>query len=224
MKAVSVILLAGGKGSRMNSTIPKQYLKLKDKPIVNYSYERLLTLPNLKEMIVVCEDQYHSFFEVPTHIPLKFALPGKRRQDSVYNGLHKVSSDTNLVCIHDGARPFLNKTFVLEAIHQASIHGASSLAVPLKNTVKEVNADGFVLQTLDRTKLFEIQTPQVIEYELLKRAFLYNHNNNNIDVTDDTSLVEHLNEPVKLVLSSYQNIKITTAEDLNLAEKILDSF
>ena len=222
MKAISVILLAGGKGSRMNSSIPKQYLKLREKPIVSYSYELLLTLPNLKEMIVVCENEYQSFFENPSNIPLKFALPGKRRQDSVFNGLQKVSRDTHLVCIHDSARPFLNKTFVLEAIHQASIHGASSLAVPLKYTVKEVDEDGLVLKTLDRTKLFEIQTPQIIEYELLKRSFL-NNQETNIDVTDDTSLVEHLDKPVKLVLSSYQNIKITTAEDLKLAENILDS-
>lgn len=223
MKAISVILLAGGKGSRMKSSIPKQYLMLREKPIVSYCYELLLTLPNLKEMIVVCENEYQFFFDNPTHIPLKFALPGKRRQDSVYNGLQKVSYDTDLVCIHDGARPFLDKTFVLEAIHQASLHGASTLAVPLKNTIKEVDADGFVIKTLDRTKLFEIQTPQIIEYKLLKRAFLHNHENN-IDVTDDTSLVEHLEKPVKLVLSSYQNIKITTPDDLKLAEKILDSF
>lgn len=222
MKTLSVILLAGGRGTRMNSSIPKQYLNLKDKPIVSYSYELLLTLPHLKEIIVVCENEYQSFFEAPTQIPLRFALPGKRRQDSVYNGLQKVSDDTDLVCIHDGARPFLNKTFVLEAIHQASIHGASSLAVPLKYTVKEVNPEGFVLKTLDRSTLFEIQTPQIIDYDLLRRAFLHNIENN-IEVTDDTSLVEHLDKPVKLVLSSYQNIKITTKEDLEIAEKILDS-
>lgn len=222
MKNLSVILLAGGKGTRMNSTIPKQYLTLNGKPIVSYSFELLKTLPNLKEIIVVCEESYLSFFETASSIPVLFALPGLRRQDSVYNGLQKVSGDTDLVCIHDGARPFLDKSCVLEAIKEAILHGASALAVPVNSTIKEVNDHGLVTRTLERSNLFEIQTPQIIEFQLLKKSFK-KCIEMDWNVTDDVSLVEQFGKPVKLVLSTYQNIKITTSNDLAIASNILET-
>lgn len=221
MKSVSVILLAGGKGTRMRSAIPKQFLPLRGKRIVNYSFDLLKTLPHVKEIIVVCDPLYYPYFETIDGVKLCFASPGLRRQDSVYNGFKEVSENAELVLIHDGARPFLNKNFVLEAISQAAIHGAATLATPLKFTVKEASVDGFIKKTLNRSSLFEIQTPQIIKRELLARGFAL-ANQTNLEVTDDVSLVECLQLPVKLVMSSYQNIKITTQEDLAHAEMILD--
>lgn len=219
---VSVILLSGGKGSRMNTPMPKQYLELQGKPIILYSFDFFKDLPNIKEIIVVCEPSYQYLFKAPKNIHLKFALPGPRRQDSVFNGLQLASINSDLICIHDGARPFLNEADVNKAIKEALTHGASTLGVPLKFTVKEVDANGFIKQTLDRSKLFEIQTPQIIRKDLLKKSFAY-ANDNKLEVTDDVSLVELLNEQVVVVLGSYQNIKITTKEDLAYAKNIVKS-
>ncbi len=218
--SVSVILLAGGKGSRMNSHIPKQFLELQRKPIILHSFEFFLSLPNIKEIIVVCEPSYQSLFEKPNTISLKFALPGYRRQDSVFNGLQQACIHSTLICIHDGARPFLNELHVKTAFEEALAHGASTLAVPLKFTVKENDTNGFIKKTLDRSKLFEIQTPQIIRQDLLASGFAF-ANEHNLEVTDDVSLIELLKKPVKLVTGSYQNIKITTKEDLSHAESII---
>jgi 2-C-methyl-D-erythritol 4-phosphate cytidylyltransferase len=222
MKSLSVILLAGGKGSRMNSETPKQYLNLRGKAIINYSFEILKTISEVKEIIVVCNEEYQHLF-TSEKVKLKFATPGIRRQDSVYSGFKKVSDDAEFVLIHDGARPFLNKTHVEQTIEQAHLHGAATLAIPLKFTVKLGNSDGTINKTLDRESLFEIQTPQIIRKSLLKDGFK-NAIEHDLEVTDDVSLIEHLNLPVKLVMASYQNIKITTREDLLLAETILDNW
>lgn len=216
MSKVSVILLSGGVGTRMNAIKPKQYLELCGKPIISYSFDFFKSLPNIDEIIVVCDPLYHDFFIEDNEVSIKFALPGKRRQDSLYNGLQEVADEANLVVIHDGARPFLSITFVSEAINQAFVHGASTVAVPLKFTVKEVD-NGFIKKTLDRSCLLEVQTPQVIKKDLLKEGFKFVQEHQ-IEVTDDVSLVECMQKPVKFVMGSYQNIKITTEEDLMLAK------
>jgi len=223
MKQLSVILLAGGIGSRMNSPIPKQFLMLQGKRIVNYSYDFFKNLGNIHEIIVVCDPSFRSYFEENEHVKLKFALPGTRRQDSVFNGLSQVSENSDFVMIHDGARPFLNKKIVEMGINEAILHGAATLATPLKFTVKQAGPNGLIKKTLDRSTLFEIQTPQIIKTEKLKQGFKVSHETN-IEVTDDVSLIELLGLPVKLVMSSYQNIKITTRDDLSLAEKILETY
>jgi 2-C-methyl-D-erythritol 4-phosphate cytidylyltransferase len=221
MTHLTIILLAGGKGSRMNSETPKQFMPLRGKTLITYSLEVLKSIPNVKEIIIVCSDQFRDFFSrYSSDIRIKFATPGLRRQDSVYNGLKISTEDTDYVLIHDGARPFIKRDEVLEVIEQAILHGAATLSTPLKFTVKEKNADNFINKTLNRESLCEIQTPQVIKKNLLKTGF-ENAHKHNIEVTDDVSVVEHLT-CVKLVMGSYQNIKITTPEDLSLAENFLN--
>jgi len=218
---VCTILLAGGVGTRMQNSIPKQFLTLHEKQIARYSFDLFLSLPCINEIVIVCDPQYRQHFDwgdSATH--LTFSLPGERRQDSVYNGFLSMHSNPDLVCIHDAARPFITQNIVLKVLQSAAEHGAATAAVPMKFTIKESNPHGFVNKTLDRSKLWEIQTPQAIKPSLLKQGFTIARQKN-LTVTDDVSLVELCNLPVKLVEGFYENLKITTPDDLAIAENIL---
>lgn len=214
MRKTSVILLAGGTGKRMSASLPKQYLPLKDKPIVRYSLDLFLSMPCFDEYIIVCDPLYQIYFQDQN---VKFALPGNRRQDSVFNGLQKVHPDSEYVCIHDSARPFISKEVVENVLQAAFEHQAAVAAVPVKYTIKQGNFNQFVSQTLERSALWEIQTPQIIQKELLHQGFQLAHEDN-LTVTDDVSLVELLKKPVKLVEGCYSNFKITTQEDMAVAK------
>ncbi|GMH23849.1 hypothetical protein Nepgr_025692 [Nepenthes gracilis] len=221
--SVSVILLAGGKGKRMGASIPKQYLPLLGQPIALYSLRMFSCMVEVKEVIVVCDPSYEDVFEdvkEKLRVDLKYALPGKERQDSVYSGLQLVDSSSELVCIHDSARPLVSSGDVEEVLKDGWLHGAAVLGVPVKATIKEANSDCFVVKTLDRKTLWEMQTPQVIKPELLKKGFDL-VNRDGLQVTDDVSIVEHLKHPVYITEGCYTNIKITTPDDLLLAERIL---
>ncbi|KAK9678018.1 hypothetical protein RND81_11G182300 [Saponaria officinalis] len=223
-KSVSVILLAGGKGKRMGASMPKQYLPLMDQPIALYSLYTFSQMVEVKEIVVVCDPSYRDIFEgaqEKIHVGLKFTEPGKERQDSVYSGLQAVDSDAELVCIHDSARPLVSSQDIDKVLKDAWLHGAAVLGVPAKATIKEANSDRFVVKTLDRKTLWEMQTPQVIKPALLKEGFDL-VNRKGLEVTDDVSIVEHLNHPVYITEGSYSNIKITTPDDLIFAERILN--
>lgn len=212
---LSAILLSGGKGTRMGASSPKQYLPLMGKPIALYSFECLLYSPLICEIIVVCEPTYESLF-----CGVQFAKPGHRRQDSLYNGLKKVSKDCDTVLVHDIARPLLNEEDLQNVILTGEKFGAATLATPVKVTIKEANSDHMVVKTLDRSALYNIHTPQVIKKEILLKGFAVAIEKE-ITVSDDVSLAELISHPVKLVMGSYDNIKITTPEDLTFAENIL---
>ncbi len=223
IKDISVILLAGGTGSRMESAVPKQYMPLLGKPLARHSFELFSSLTEVKEVIVVCRKDYQHHFALPKcPVPIRFAEPGPRRQDSVYNGLQSVTEPCQLVCIHDSARPLVKREAVDEVLKAAREHEAAVLAVPVKATIKQSSRDGFVRATLDRSTLWEVQTPQVIALPLLRRAFQHALENG-LEVTDDVSLVEALGQPVKLVTGCYSNLKITTSEDLAIAQYLSSS-
>ncbi|KAF3440659.1 hypothetical protein FNV43_RR18943 [Rhamnella rubrinervis] len=223
-KSVSVILLAGGKGKRMGASMPKQYLPLLGQPIALYSLYTFSYMTEVKEIVVVCDPSYRDIFEGTTEkiqVELKFTLPGKERQDSVYSGLQAVDLSSELVCVHDSARPLVSSEDVEKVLKDGWLNGAAVLGVPVKATIKEANSKSFVVRTLDRRTLWEMQTPQVIKPELLKKGFEF-VNREGLEVTDDVSIVEHLKHPVYITEGSYTNIKVTTPDDLLLAERILN--
>ncbi|KAG6710323.1 hypothetical protein I3842_06G177700 [Carya illinoinensis] len=209
--------------SGKEASMPKQYLPLLGQPIALYSLYTFSQLIQVKEIIVVCDPSYKDIFEGTKGklcVEVKFALPGKERQDSVYSGLQAVDSSSELVCIHDSARPLVSTGDIEKVLKDGWLNGAAVLGVPVKATIKEANSQSFVVRTLDRKTLWEMQTPQVIKPDLLKKGFEL-VNRGGLEVTDDVSIVEHLKHPVYITEGSYTNIKVTTPDDLLLAERIM---
>lgn len=214
---IAVILLAGGKGTRMQSEIPKQFLSLKNLPVAQYSLNVFSAMSEISEIVFVSEPEYRHHIQGN----VKFALPGPRRQDSVYNGFQAVSKDVRLVLVHDAARPFINRDMVKRLIEATIEHGAAVTAKKVRYTVKE--GDDFVENTLDRERIWEIQTPQGLRYDILKEGFemvnIIHHT-----VTDDGALAEIAGYNPKLVEGDYANFKITTPDDLIMAQYFVDRY
>lgn len=217
----TVILLAGGNGTRMQADVPKQYLHLGNKPIIRHSFDLFLSMPEIHEIVVVCNKEYQNFFSTHQNIkPILFALPGERRQDSVYNGLQVATND--IILVHDSARPFVDSQLVLRALAAGIEFGAATVGMPIKFTIKVSNAQNIVESTPDRTNIWEIQTPQVIHRAILEAGFQHAIHHN-ISVTDDVSLAELIGKKVKLVEGSHTNIKVTVPSDLTLANQLIHS-
>lgn len=221
---VSVILPAAGRGKRMQAGVNKVFLSLLGKPILYHTLRAFAAVPEVKELIVVTgKDEVAALRRSLQHLPglpaVKVVAGGSERQYSVWNGLKASSEDADVVLVHDAARPLVSRRTIEEVIAAAKEYGAAIAAVPEKNTVKIVE-DGVVVSTPDRAKLWAVQTPQGFQRSLLiasnekaeQDAFLG---------TDDASLVEHYGAKVHVVMDSYQNIKITTPEDLVVAEAFL---
>jgi 2-C-methyl-D-erythritol 4-phosphate cytidylyltransferase len=223
---VGVVLLAGGTGKRMGASIPKQYLELKGQPIATYSLETFAHMPEVCEVVIVCDPSWRYIFEerfsnLPKGVEIKWALPGAERQDSVYNGLQETSPDCQIVAVHDSARPLITASDAYKCMLDGLVVGAAVLGVPVKPTIKEVDPDMMVIKTLQRAKLWEVQTPQCIRPDLLREGFRL-VKEKGLEVTDDVSIIEAMGLPVKITSGSYTNIKLTTPEDMSVAEKFLD--
>jgi 2-C-methyl-D-erythritol 4-phosphate cytidylyltransferase len=224
--SVSLVLLAGGVGKRMGAPIPKQYLQLLGQPIATYSLRTFAAMPAVGELIVVCEPEWREVFEachaaLPRRPPLAFATPGKERQDSVFSGLQAVRPGAALVAVHDSARPLVTAGEAAACFADAMAVGAAVLGVPVKPTIKRVDAARRVVATLQRADLWEVQTPQVIRPELLRRGFALVAAQG-LEVTDDVSIIEALGLPVQVTAGAYTNIKVTTPEDMSVAERFME--
>ncbi len=226
MTKVTAIIPAAGRGRRMAAKLAKPYLMLNGKPILVHTLQVLENISLIGEIIVVvsasdkpvCQrkiiDKY-SFKKIRDVVE-----GGASRTQSVYNGLKKVGPRCKLVLIHDGIRPFITEQIVKQLVKQADIFGAAISAVPAICTVKEINRDMFVRKTLSRDRLWMVQTPQVFKRELIYRAHQKAGHNRTV-AADDAVLVERIGHKVKVVRGETDNIKITTPEDLLLAEVIL---
>ncbi len=221
----TAVIAAAGKGKRMGLDMNKQYIGVLGKPILARTIQRFEECDRINEIVIVaneneieyCKENIigkYDFKKVRAVVP-----GGETRQQSVFNGLSRVSADCGIVLIHDGARPFIDNDSIMACINAASSYGAACAAVPVKDTIKLADTDGFVSRTADRSALWQIQTPQAFEYGLImdahRRAL-----GEGFDGTDDAMLAERSGYKVKLVMCDYYNIKITTGEDLIFAEAI----
>lgn len=219
-EGVSVILLAGGKGSRLGAALPKQFLRIKEKEIALYSFEMFLSISQVSEIVVVAPKSYWPLFQ-SNQKKLSFALPGLRRQDSSYHGFLKTSFDMPHVCIHDAARPCLDKSLLLELFRAAKTYGAAALGVQSTATLKEADESDMILKTIDRAKVWMIQTPQVLRRDWLLEGFAYALKHQ-LQVTDDLQLIEPLGYPAKIIKSTPNNLKLTHPEDLRVIHSLLE--
>ncbi len=219
----TAIVLAAGQGKRMGTTIQKQYLEIKGKPVLYYSLKVLEDSAIIDDVILVvgenqeeyCEKEIvskYGFYKVR-----KIVQGGAERYHSVWNGLQEI--EDGYVFIHDGARPFVNEDILQRVYQEVLSHKACVVGVPVKDTIKIADADGYANMTPERSLLWQIQTPQVFQTFLIKKAYKKLMKSDNVNVTDDAMVVEQmLDEKVKLVFGAYENIKITTPEDLKIAE------
>ncbi|MCX6988273.1 MAG: 2-C-methyl-D-erythritol 4-phosphate cytidylyltransferase [Chlamydiae bacterium] len=218
---ISAILLAGGRGSRFASELPKQFLPLGTKLIVHHSLELLLNHPLIDEIIIVCAKNHQEYFSNYTSEKIRFAPPGDTRQGSVREGLLRASPDAQFLCIHDSARPLVQQEDLDLVIEEGVLWKAAALGTLVKNTIKQVDRDGIVMKTVERDMLWEVQTPQVISAPILWEGLAY-AKEHNITATDDLSLAECLGYRCRIVAGSERNIKITTPDDMTVALSFLD--
>lgn len=218
-----VIIVCSGIGKRMNSNVPKQFIKVNDKPIVCYTIDKFENCNYIDEIIIVTNKEYIDYFKnsiINDYNYKKISAViegGKERLNSIYNGINYIEyNEDSIVLIHDGVRPFIDEKDIINIIEETKIYNACILGVKVKDTVK-ICKDGFIQTTPNRENIWLAQTPQAFKYNIIKEAYEYAFNNN-LFVTDDASVVENFGFKVKIIEGNYSNIKITTKEDLKFFE------
>ena len=223
MKKNVAVVLAAGQGKRMNSKVQKQFLLIKEKPVLYYTLSAFESSSLISEIILVtgkdeieyCQKEIvdkYGFKKV-----CKIVAGGKERYHSVYEGIQAIDC-ADYVFIHDGARPFVDGAMIERACVAVEQYKACVVGMPVKDTIKIADDDGYAAQTPDRRLVWQVQTPQVFEYQLIKSAYEKLMIEEPAGITDDAKVVETMTEhKVKLVEGSYRNIKITTPEDLDIA-------
>lgn len=219
------IIVAAGKGLRMKNDVNKVFIPLLNKPMIYYTVKNLQDCDLIDEIIVVAQKngikkineikKQYNFDKIKNVV-----AGGAERQDSVYNGLSSIKAKKDdIIIVHNGSNPLVKEKEIIECLNSAKKFEAAACGFPLKDTIKRISGN-FVEKTIDRANIYQIQTPQAIKYGLLVEAFK-NAKNKKLKVTDDISLVEALGKKVKIVPCSYENIKVTTKDDLSIAEGIL---
>ncbi|MDP2913329.1 MAG: 2-C-methyl-D-erythritol 4-phosphate cytidylyltransferase [Candidatus Omnitrophota bacterium] len=222
MKTIAIVPSAGA-GKRLRCKIKKPFVLLGGRPLISYTLKALEGCDALDAIIIASEKScVKKFMRLVKKLQLKKVIDvvtgGKTRFESVRNCLCKVDPSFGLVLIHDGARPFVEKTLINKSIAFAKKFGGCIVAVPEIDTVKLIGKGQFITKTLDRQKIFRAQTPQVFRRDIINKAYAIKGKRN---ITDDASLAEILGSKIKVLKGSYRNIKITTKEDLKFAEALL---
>lgn len=222
------IIVAGGKSERMGMEVDKAFLSLGTKPVVVYSLFAFEKCRDIDEVIlVVRKDRIDAARQAVRMFGCnkvkKVIAGGALRQQSVINGINEIGEDIEIVVVHDGARPCVTSELISQTVVSAKQHGSGVAAVKITDTVKSVDKGMIISETIDRTKLWLVQTPQAFSYALLKKAFAHVEKKK-IKVTDEAAAVELVSNGVRLVVSSSSNIKITTPDDLILAAALMRLF
>jgi len=223
--AVSAIIVAAGRGSRAGLGYNKVLAELDGVPMLERTARVFIESGLIHQLILVIgQDDEEQVKAIIQKLPwdIQWTYGGDERQESVYNGLKLLSGKTEIVLIHDAARPFVDEAIIRRSIEGAKIYGAACVGIPVKDTIKQVDPEGYIRQTPDRTLLWNAQTPQAFRKEIILRAHEYARQSG-IKGTDDAMLAEHIGVRVKMVEGSSRNIKITSKEDLLWAEAILKS-
>lgn len=231
MNKITAIVLAAGSGSRMKSKTKKQFMEIKGKPVIWYSlfeFEK----SRVDEIILVTgkEDIDYCKKEIVEKYNLKkiknVVAGGSERYESVYNGLKEVTG--NIVLIHDGARPLINNEIIERSIEGTIKSNACVVGVPVKDTIKRANKEGYIIDTPNRSELWITQTPQSFKTDLVKMAYKkmkeeLEKGNTTLNITDDAMVVEEFTtNQVRFVQGDYKNIKVTTPEDIDIAELFIE--
>ena len=209
---VCAIIPAGGQGTRMGGTVPKQFQALRGQPILQYTLQRFQESGLIDSLILVVpekelENTRAEWLGKPPLVQ-QVVVGGEKRQDSVFNGYQALAKDTDIVLVHDGVRPFLSQGMIQETIHCAEKFGAAITAIPVNDTLKQVDSSGLVQRTVDRDGLWRVQTPQAFRYDLLGEAFC-KAQRDSFYGTDEGALIEYLGQEVRVVDGSEWNLKIT---------------
>lgn len=224
----TAIVLAAGRGTRMGTKVQKQYLEIDGKPVLYYSLQVFSESPLIDEIILVTGEGQEEYCrcEIIEKYQIdkvkRIVAGGAERYDSVWNGLRELADD-GYVFIHDGARPFVTEDILERAYKTVLSHEACVVGMPAKDTIKISDTNGFAKETPKRDDVWLIQTPQVFATKLVKKAYALLMEKKEVQVTDDAMVLETmLDKTVKLVHGSYENIKITTPEDLEIAKVFLE--
>lgn len=223
---VSAIIAAAGMSNRMKSKINKQFIYINDKPILAHTLEKFETCKYIDEIIVVAKEDEINYCKKEIVKRYRFnkvskiVRGGKERQDSVYNGILALDERTGIVISHDGARPFVKTENIVDSIEGAFKYNACVVGTPVKDTIKVVKNDQDIDCTPKRNFLWAAQTPQSFKKEIIMEGYRRAIEDDFVG-TDDSVLVERLGIDVKMIMGSYENIKITTPEDIIIAESIL---
>ena len=223
---VTAIIAAAGKSRRVSGDTPKQFIHIKEKPMLAYTIEKFQDCDAVDDIVVVVAEEYEAFCR--QKIVSKWAyrkvmavVPGgENRQESVYRGLAAAEPSTDICVVHDGARPFIAERQIAAVIQGAAFHGACVLGVNLQDTVKRCDAASVILDTVDRSDLWAVQTPQGFRFAPLLNAHAQAVREGFVG-TDDSQLMERLGHRVKMLEGTRDNFKITTDADLAYAEFIL---
>ena len=225
---VVAVIPAGGTGARMGADVPKQFLPLGGVPMLLHSLRAFDRAPSVDAVILVVphEEQRRALTDVIERYGVKkvqkVIAGGDTRQQSVYNGLKETDPDVEIVVVHDAVRPFVTEDLIERSIEAARKGGGAIVAIPMKDTPKQAGPDRQIQRTLDRNEMWLAQTPQTFRRDLLLEAY-EKAAIERLQATDDAALVERLGHKVGIVAGTWENIKITTPEDMVLAEAILAS-
>lgn len=224
---LTAIIVAAGAGRRVGEAMTKTYLPIAGRPLILRTLDRIFATPAISNIILVVAasdiEYCRGLLSAESSFnqrPCDLQAGGATRQQSVRCGLEKLQANTDMVMIHDGARPFVSPALIERCIHAAVLKGAAVVGVPVRDTIKRVSDEGYIQSTPERSGLWEIQTPQVFQRGLIVAAYDWAMREG-LEATDDAMVVERMGKPVFVVEGERSNFKITVPEDLQLAEAMI---